>query len=414
MSARLSLGIAAVQSREDLRMTDRHEQFRQLEHNAAGRWSEIIRALSCVDISDAIDRRRHVRCHRNHGKTKAQFRVFKDFDQTGGGICNTCGAFSNGFSLLTYLNGWDYKQAVKEVAQFIEGRSSSAPARPLPAPRPRTWEVSETKLQRLRDTWNESIELNGTKGEQYLRHRGITCELPDANEMRFHRRLQYWDFEQGKSLGYFPGIVSLVRSAEGGEPLTLHRIYLNWRGEKAKVPSPKKLMPAAIDGAISELGAAIRLFPLDGDCLAITEGIETALAVRSAHPGLPVWACYSASVLTNFRPPEGVKRVLIWGDLDESGAGQIAAAKLAIRLARRGIDSQIILPGDHTVYVKNDPNLGWYSRDESREDIVKCLRDHGYEVIDTAGPSIDWLDVWCASQTSVKEAIDEIITSEAE
>ena len=111
-------------------MKDRHEKFRQLERTAGGRWAEIIRALSCVDISDAIERRRHIRCHRDHGKTNAQFRVFKDFNQTGGGVCNTCGPFSNGFALLGFLNGWDYKTAVKEVAQFLEGRVISTPPRP--------------------------------------------------------------------------------------------------------------------------------------------------------------------------------------------------------------------------------------------------------------------------------------------
>ena len=393
-------------------MNDRYEQFRQLERAAEGRWAEIIRALSCVDISDAINRRRHVRCHRDHGKTNAQFRVFRDFEQTGGGICNTCGAFSNGFALLGFLNGWEYKQSVKEVAQYLEGRVISAPPRPSLAPQLRTWEVSEENLQRLRDVWHSTERLAGSKGETYLRNRGIECDLPDEGEVRFHRRLEYWDQDRRRSLGYFPGIVSMMRSPESGEPLTLHRTYLTWNGEKAHVPCPKKLMSAAVDGVIRELGAAIRLYPLDGECLAITEGIETALAVRSAHPGLPVWACYSASVLTSFRPPEGVKRVLIWGDLDESGAGQIAAAKLAIRLRNAGIDSRVILPGDGLVYVKDDPKLGWYSRDESRDDLVACLKANDYDVTDVPGPSIDWLDVWCASQTKVKAALEGMIATD--
>lgn len=223
--------------------------------------------------------------------------------------------------------------------------------------------------------------------------------------MRFHPRLHYWDNDSGRSLGHYPGIVSLVRSAHSGEPLTLHRTYLSSTGEKANVPQPKKLMSAAIDGAISELGAAIRLFAVDGDCLAVTEGIETALAVRSAHPGLPIWACYSASVLTNFIPPEGVKRVFIWGDLDESGTGQVAAAKLAVRLARRGLEARILLPTEAPVFVNGNPHNGWYSRDELRSDLVACLTANGYEVTDVPGPSLDWLDIWCASRQKVKQAV---------
>jgi hypothetical protein len=395
-------------------MNDRYEQFRQLERAASGRWADIIRALSCVDISDALTRRRHVRCHRDHGKTNSQFRVFRDFEATGGGVCNTCGPFANGFALLTYLNGCDYRRAVKEVAHYLEGRGLTTNLRPAPVTPTRTWEVSDENLQRLRDVWNTTQRLTGTTGETYLRRRGIECGLPDESEVRFHPRLHYWDNDSGRSLGHFPAIVSLLRSAQSGEPLTLHRTYLSSNSDKASVPKAKKLMSAAIDGAISELGAAIRLFAVDGDCLAVTEGIETALAVRSAHPGLPVWACYSASVLTNFRPPEGVRRVLIWGDLDGSGAGQIAAAKLAVRLSRRGVEARIILPAEAPVFVTSDPHDGWYSRDGLRSDIVACLTANGYEVTDVPGPSVDWLDVWCASQQKVKRAVAGLVAHRAD
>lgn len=386
-------------------MNDRYEQFRQLERAASGRWADIIRALSCVDISAAITRRRHVRCHRDHGKTNLQFRVFRDFETTGGGVCNTCGPFANGFALLTYLNGWDYRRAVKEVAHYLEGRGLTGNLRPASVTTTRTWEVSDENLQRLQDIWNTTQCLTGTTGETYLRKRGIECGLPDDSEVRFHPRLHYWDNDSGRSLGHFPAIVSLVRSAQSGEPLTLHRTYLSSTGDKAGVPRPKKLMSAAIDGAISELGAAIRLFAVDGDCLAVTEGIETALAVRSAHPGLPVWACYSASVLTNFLPPVGVKRVFIWGDLDESGTGQAAAAKLAVRLARRSLEARILLPAEAPVFVNGTPHHGWYARDASRSDIVACLNANGYDVTNVPGPTLDWLDVWGASRQKVQHAI---------
>jgi hypothetical protein len=257
----------------------------------------------------------------------------------------------------------------------------------------------------LLDVWKSTQCLTGTTGETYLRKRGIECGLPDESEVRFHPGLHYWDNDSGVSLGHLPAIVSLVRSAQSGEPLTLHRTYLSSTGDKASVPKPKKLMSAAIDGAISELGAAIRLFAVDGDCLAVTEGIETALAVRSAHPGLPVWACYSASVLTNFVPPVGVKHVLIWGDLDESGTGQVAAAKLAVRLARRGLDARILLPAEAPVFVNGNPHNGWYARDASRSDLVACLNANGYDVTDVPGPTLDWLDVWGASRQKVQHAI---------
>jgi hypothetical protein len=110
-------------------------------------------------------------------------------------------------------------------------------------------------------------------------------------------------------------------------------------------------------------------------------------------------------VLTNFIPPEGVKRVFIWGDLDESGTGQVAAAKLAVRLARRGLEARILLPTEAPVFVNGNPHNGWYSRDELRSDLVACLTANGYEVTDVPGPSLDWLDIWCASRQKVKQAV---------
>jgi hypothetical protein len=66
-----------------------------------------------------------------------------------------------------------------------------------------------------------------------------------------------------------------------GECVALHRTYLSVDGPgKAEVESPKKLSRTSYPGATN--GATI---PLDkpGSVLAVTEGIETALAVRAAH-----------------------------------------------------------------------------------------------------------------------------------
>lgn len=386
-------------------MNDRKEQFRQLEAAASGRWQDIIQALSCVDMSTAIATKKHVRCHRDHGRTKQQFRVFPDFDRKGGGICNSCGAFPNGFLLLTYLNGWDLKQAVKEVAHYLKGNGQLGTPCKLPPPKPKTWEVSEKKLKTLRRIWQGTKRLGGSLGEKYLRNRGVTCDIPDEAEIRFHPRLGYWN-EDGKFEGYHPGIVSLIRTAEAGEPITLHRTYIDKDGKKANVGQSKKLMSAAIDGAITELGGAIRLFPINGDTLSVTEGIETALAIRSAHPDTPVWACYSAQVLTNFRPPKGVKKVIVWGDIDPKGAGQIAAAKLAIRLEKRGLRAEVKLPSSVAINVPADRNIGWFSKDEPRTAIVECLEANGYNACEFAGrQSRDWLDEWNAKKESVIQAV---------
>ena len=66
--------------------------------------------------------------------------------------------------------------------------------------------------------------------------------------------------------------------------MTLHRTYLQ-DGKKALGQASKKVLSTGVNGA------AIRLFPAT-DELAVTEGIETALAVHLST-GKPAWAAYS-------------------------------------------------------------------------------------------------------------------------
>src|SRR5262249_40158574 len=105
----------------------------------------------------------------------------------------------------------------------------------------------------------------------------------------------------------------------------------------------KKLMTAVRDGATR--GAATRLCELgeEDDVLALTEGIETALAVQQAT-GTPTWSCISSTGLTAVEVPPSVRQVLIWGDNDQSGVGQKAADELALRLHREGREVRVLIP----------------------------------------------------------------------
>jgi hypothetical protein len=77
--------------------------------------------------------------------------------------------------------------------------------------------------------------------------------------------------------------------------------------------------------------------------MGITEGIETALAVRQ-RTGMPVWAAVSAALLACWEPPAGVRLVVIWADLDRSGTGQAAAKVLRDRLLAGGLQVALHLP----------------------------------------------------------------------
>jgi putative DNA primase/helicase len=111
-----------------------------------------------------------------------------------------------------------------------------------------------------------------------------------------------------------------------GQGISLHRTYLTIDGHKADVPTAKKLMPSVIPGATR--GGAIRLYPA-GETLAVTEGIETALAVHLAI-GLPVWAAICAGGMARLIVPNVVRLVVICADNDIAGLD--AARALARRL----------------------------------------------------------------------------------
>jgi putative DNA primase/helicase len=120
--------------------------------------------------------------------------------------------------------------------------------------------------------------------------------------------------------------------APDGQLVSAHRIYI------AVVKPRKKMMPVV--GTVT--GASVRLFP-PGDTLAVSEGIETGLAVHELT-GLPVWAALSDNGLSSFVPPASVKTIAIYGDNDANFVGQQAAYALAKRLFAAGLRVTVHIP----------------------------------------------------------------------
>lgn len=307
--------------------------------HARGQWIGILGRLA-PSLEAALARSgRHVPCPGHGGRDG--FRVFRDVNETGGGICNTCGAFSDGFALLMWANGWSFRAALEAVARVLRldlGGFWTAPKpRPKPSPTHASTRDSTNAEQAIRRVWQQTIEPDAQGAEplrRYLLRRGIEA-LPDPGVVRCHPALGY--FEDRMRKGTFPAMVARVTSAQGGL-VSLHRTYLTPEGRKAPVTFQKKTMMPC--GPMQ--GGAIRLFPA-GPELGIAEGIETALAVRQ-RTGMPVWAALSASLLGRWEPPADVRLVVIWADLDRSGAGEAAANRLRDGLLTRGIQVAVHLP----------------------------------------------------------------------
>lgn len=268
------------------------------------------------------------------------------------------------------------------VALFKAGQITVIPAarRVLPPPPP-ACDPQEAR-RRILTTYAAAAPLGspaGHLGRVYLRSRGLTAlvDRGDLPELRLHPRLVYWHRTGAGRLlrlGEFPALLGLVRDVAGAV-VGLHRTYLAPDGNgKALVEDPdapghalgaKKLLAVA-EGATQ--GGAIRLYP-GGPCLAVTEGIETALAVRTEAP-LPVWAALSAAGLSALTLPEGVagEALYVMGDRDSSGAGQRAAETLGRRMLQPGRVVKVVIPGGEA--------LAEFRRRTGR-----------------SGDSADWLDI---------------------
>lgn len=313
----------------------------ELKREARGQWGYILQDLA-PELAEAIDRApNHVPCPLEGGVDG--FRMWPDFQDTGGGVSNKHGMFQDGFSLLMWLKGYSFSDAVKEVFRCVKNESSA----PVPVRKPVYAGPDRTKAKASIDkVLSQSRKFPADENNpvtRYLAGRGIIFKrLP--KDLLFHPSHSYWDAESKSDLGRYPTMVFPVRNV-AGEIMSLHRTYLSDNGNKAKVPKAKKLMPGC--GKIS--GSAIRLSEISGEEMGFAEGVETALAVIKATR-MPVWATVSSTMMQTVQiPPEiraKLKKVHIWADLDSAKekAGIKGAEILAKRLREDGLEVEIHLP----------------------------------------------------------------------
>lgn len=164
---------------------------------------------------------------------------------------------------------------------------------------------------------------------QYLTSRGLEI----APGLDWIKSLAYVD-ENKQKVGEFSAMLGPIYLR--GKFLSYHVTYLK-EGRKVALDPCRKIMPGPPLN-----GGACPLYP-HAEEMGIAEGIETAIAAKLIF-GMPVWAALNTSLLKNWEPPEGVKRVTVFADNDEHYAGQAAAYALANRLAAKGIKATVELP----------------------------------------------------------------------
>ena len=204
------------------------------------------------------------------------------------------------------------------------------------------------RTEAARRLWRRCRAIDGTHAEAYLRARGIErCRFA---ALRFHPALIHRDDDGVRRL---PALVAAVTADTGEHPgpedrsgpgaRTAHAavcgVLRTWldptRPAKANVSRPRKAL-GRVHGRAVRFGA-----PGDGTLL-VGEGIETVLSIVTAIPDTVAAAALSAGSLAAFLPPVGVTRLVIAQDNDPEG--ERAAARLARRCARTGVDAVLVAP----------------------------------------------------------------------
>jgi putative DNA primase/helicase len=244
---------------------------------------------------------------------------FDDKDGRGTYFCSQCGP-GDGVEFVKRFLGVDFKEAAREIEKHLG--------------------VEQVKIRSGRSPGQVRDEMNAiwTKAHPIERVEAVMLwwarrigDAPNCPDLRATSALYCHPH------GHFPGMVALVRDVEG-KPVNLHRTYLAGGGFKADIPEPRRVMDTGLPR-----GCAVRL-SAPTETLGIAEGLETAEACRLMF-GVPTWAALNAPNLAEWAPPEGVKRVVIFGDHDVSFTGQWAAYALAKRLrAKKTLEVEVRLP----------------------------------------------------------------------
>jgi len=290
-------------------------RLQELKTRAHGRWTEILRTLG---VGEKVLNKRNQPCPMCGGTDRFQY---TDKFGEGNYHCRGCGA-GGGLKLLQGYHGWDFGTIFRRVEECV----GSVSARP----RPRPSEPSAERMKKLaKRLWEEAKPITvGDEVDRYLRNRGLQL-LDYPKTLRCHPALGYYEKDasgRSKKVGEYPAMLACIQKADG-HAVTLHRTYLK-DGKKALGRESKKVLSAGINGA------AVRLFE-PRDCLAITEGVETALAIHLST-AQPVWAALSAGNMEKLWVPDTVHRISIYADNDATSEyrGQRSAFFLAGRLKK--------------------------------------------------------------------------------
>jgi putative DNA primase/helicase len=198
---------------------------------------------------------------------------------------------------------------------------------------PRIWNEDEMgRIAYARRIWDDGRDPRGTLAERYLTI-GRRLNLPDelaGTVLRFHPRCPWREDNTGKT-NYVPVLVVAFTSIDHDSVTAVHRIRVD---RPERWPKTDRRMLGLVHRA------AVKLDPMAEE-LAIGEGVETAMAARQLG-FKPAWALGSVGAISFFPVLDGVKRLVILGEVGEASARAIKLC--GTRWRRAGRQVRIVMP----------------------------------------------------------------------
>mgnify|MGYP003113582388 FL=1 len=228
--------------------------------------------------------------------------------------------------------------------------------------------ASSKRIARARKLFAAGKPVLGTLAATYLQGRGITRLGP---ALRYHPQVFLRHGEDDRDPPHrAPALLAKI-SDNRGQITGCARVFLNpSTGGLAAIESPKRILGQLHGHAIRFWSGSPRAD------LIVGEGLENTLSVGTALPEFDLASCLTATHLSLFIPPPGIKRICIARDNDE--AGRNASNVLRNQLKSHGIICSELVPAMDDF---ND-DLRAFGRDALRRSLLNAMKAQSLEIED--------------------------------
>jgi putative DNA primase/helicase len=224
--------------------------------------------------------------------------------------------------VLDYLRGEGLVDAHNAPTGLAQCRRAQAPA-------------AATGLERRQAAlriWEAGRPLTGTLSARHCALRSVSRPLPGPDVLRHGGQTPVSAYAASRH--HRPALLAAI-SDKDGVFTAVEATYLAANGRRALDLrlSRKTVGPSPGSCAVRIDVAAPQML--------VAEGLFTTLSA-SARFALPAWALMSTRNLRHWRPPEGVRQVLIAAD--RGADGEASAEQLRAGLAAAGLKARVALP----------------------------------------------------------------------